>query len=193
VHVIENGIHVGHIQDVPSHTGSTDIVYVGRLVTIKHVDLILQATALIAKTKPQVRCLIVGNGPARIKLEKLAEELGIAKHVTFVDFRDNHDDVIAYMKSGKVFVLPSTREGFGLVVTEANAGGVPVITVDSPANAARKLINGKNGAVTKLDAADLAKGIERALDGRFKKADCIAAASEYDWQNIVHKFEKVLA
>lgn len=189
VYVIENGIHVNHIQSVPAHVGSTDIVYVGRLIATKGIDLLLKAVAEIVAKRPGVRCLIVGHGPERAHLESLAARLGIARNVTFTDFRENHDDVIAFMKAGKVFVLPSKREGFGLVAIEANAAGVPVITIDHPANAARKLITGKNGRVTKADAVSLAAGITEALDGTFKAEDCIIAARKFDWENIVHKFE----
>ena len=49
--------------------------------------------------------------------------------------------LIGYMKSSKVFVLPSTREGFGMVVIEANACGIPVVTVNHPMNAAVDLVD----------------------------------------------------
>ncbi|HSW66417.1 MAG TPA: glycosyltransferase family 4 protein [Bacillota bacterium] len=192
VHVIENGIHVDHIQSVPAHVGSTDIVYVGRLTHTKRIDMLLKAVAEVAKSRPKVRCLIVGHGPERENLQQLAIDLGIKHQVTFTDFREDHDDVIAFMKAGKVFVLPSIREGFGLVAIEANAAGVPVITVDHPANAARKLITGRNGQVTKLESQALASAITEALDGAYRAEDCIAAARQYDWDNIVHKFEEVL-
>src|SRR3712207_7228868 len=61
-----------------------------------------------------------------------------------------------------LFRSPSVREGFGCVVVEANACGVPVVTVDHPDNAARHLIaSGRNGYVTTVDAAGLARGLDR--------------------------------
>ncbi len=56
---------------------------------------------------------------------------------------ENYDDLIGYMKSSKVFVLPSTREGFGIVVIEANACGLPVVVVDHEMNAATDLVVGR--------------------------------------------------
>ena len=59
---------------------------------------------------------------------------------------ENYDDLIGYMKSSKVFVLPSTREGFGIVVIEANACGFPVVVVNHKMNAATDLVvDGING------------------------------------------------
>ena len=68
------------------------------------------------------------------------------------------------MKSSKVFILPSTREGFGIVVIEANACGIPVITIDHKDNAARDLIKKKkNGFVCQLNEEEIAKKILRIL------------------------------
>ena len=53
---------------------------------------------------------------------------------------EKHEDVYSLMKSSKVFVLPSTREGFGISVIEANACGIPVITVRHENNASKDLI-----------------------------------------------------
>jgi glycosyltransferase involved in cell wall biosynthesis len=109
---------------------------------------------------------VIGDGPERVALERLTEVLDIASQVTFCDFLPG-DEIYGVMKSAGVFVLPSVREGFGAVVLEANACGLPVVTVDHPDNAARHLIfEGGNGFVVALVAADIAAGIEAVLDGR---------------------------
>ena len=80
------------------------------------------------------------------RLGVLAQKLNLEKNIKFLGLLEDHDDVYAIIKSSKVFVLPSAREGFGIVVIEANACGIPVITVDHKDNAARDLIEeGKNG------------------------------------------------
>ncbi|GAI68661.1 unnamed protein product, partial [marine sediment metagenome] len=71
------------------------------------------------------------------------------------------------MKSSKVFVLPSTREGFGIVVIEANACGIPVMTINHKDNAASDLIEeGKNGFVCQLDEKEIAKNIMKVIKNR---------------------------
>lgn len=73
-------------------------------------------------------------------MKKLTNELDLKGNVEFTGFLEDYQDVIAHMKSSKVLVLPSVREGFGMVVLEANACGVPVVVVDHPMNAAKDLV-----------------------------------------------------
>ncbi|MEM2276636.1 MAG: glycosyltransferase [Thermoproteota archaeon] len=84
-------------------------------------------------------------------MERLVEKLGLEKNIVFKGFLEDHDEVISYMKASKVFVLPSSREGFGIAALEANACGIPVITVKHDRNATCDLIkNGVNGFICNL-------------------------------------------
>ena len=103
---------------------------------------------------------------------------------------DDHDDLIARLKSSKVFVLPSTREGFGISALEALACGIPVVTVDHPANAIRDLITGGNGFLCSLSAEDLAKTMCLALQHHKEMRNaCIKSAESFDWENITSEIE----
>jgi glycosyltransferase involved in cell wall biosynthesis len=99
------------------------------------------------------------------------------------------------MKSSKVFVLPSTREGFGIVVIEANACGIPVITINHKNNAARDLIEeGRNGFICQLNKEEIAKKIIRILinnSSREMQKICMDLAKRYDWDKIVDEIEGV--
>lgn len=113
-----------------------------------------------------------------------------------LDSYPKYADVISHMKASKVFVLPSTREGFGIVVLEANACGLPVITVNHKRNAACDLINGGNGFICELSEGDVAEKILIGLEkGKEMKAGCLEAARNYDWDSvsqIVESFYKSL-
>lgn len=193
IHTIESGIDISHIQNLTAYPSTVDIVYIGRLVAHKNVDYILKAVAEIKKRRPNIQCRIIGEGPERKKLETLATDLCIKDDVSFIDFQEKHDDALSLMKAGKVFVLPSTREGFGLVALEANAVGLPVVTVNAPANATCKLIEKNNGVITNLSVRDLTRGIEKALSGEFLPEECTYSAMKYDWSNIMFKIEAILS
>jgi glycosyltransferase involved in cell wall biosynthesis len=112
--------------------------------------------------------------------------------VTLREFSDNHDDLISRLKSSKVFVLPSTREGFGVTALEALACGLPVVTINHEANAIRDLIDGSNGFLCSLSAEDLAAAICLALrHHKEMRNSCIVSADAFDWEHIVSDSEAV--
>jgi len=99
------------------------------------------------------------------------------------------------MKSSKVFVLPSTREGLELVVIEANTCGIPIITIDHQNNAARDLIEeGKYGFICQLDENEIAKKVIRILinnSSRGMEETCAELAEKYDWDKKVDEIEEI--
>ena len=89
------------------------------------------------------------------------------------------------MKSSKICVLPSTREGFGITALEALACGLPVVTVNHPANAIHDLITESNGFLCSLSAEDLADKISLALGHHSEMRNaCIMSAASFDWDRI---------
>ncbi len=191
--IIPNGIDFNHIKGIkPSNERST-IIFAGRLIKEKNVDVLIQSLVTVKEKIPDIICLIIGNGPELSKLEILASELQLKENIIFKDFMENYDDLIGHMKSSKVLVLPSTREGFGMVVIEANACGIPVVTVDHPMNAAVDLvIDGVNGFKTQLETEDMSDKIIKSIESQNEFHDkCIEISSEYDWEIIVDLLEKV--
>ena len=192
--IIPNGIDCKEIKKISPSSKKSDIIYVGRLIDFKHVDVLIRAVSLIKEKSPSVKCMIIGDGPHRNILEALTEKLQLKDNVTFLGFQDTYQDVLALMKSSKVLVLPSTREGFGIVVLEANACGLPVVTIKDGSNAAGDLIeNGKNGLLCALDEEDIAAKVKEIL--RAKKIvsqDCVNFARQYDWDNNIDYLKGVL-
>ena len=110
--------------------------------------------------------MIFGDGPERERVLALVDELGLADSISvpgFVDAGEVHETLL---RAG-CMVLPSRREGYGMIVIEAAAAGTPSVVVRAEDNAATELIEeGVNGFVA-LSAApeDLAAAIARALAG----------------------------
>jgi len=101
------------------------ILFVGRLIYKKGVDILLEAFARVVQSVPS-QLLIAGDGPERAKLQERATRLGIADRVHFVGFQQPKD-LPKFYCAADFFVLPSRTEPWGVVVMEALASGVPVV------------------------------------------------------------------
>ncbi|ADT85096.1 glycosyltransferase family 4 protein [Thermococcus barophilus] len=190
--LIPNGIDLKRIQKVRSHDVKHDAIFVGRLIKHKNIGFLLRSIKFIRSDYPDFTLGIIGDGPERKKLEKLVKELGIYNNVEFLGFLDSHEAVIEHIKSSKVLTFPSLREGFGIVVLEANASGIPVVTVNAPMNASKELIiPGKNGYISELNEKSFAEKILLAYENSRKmKRTCINIARKYDWDVIAKRLEK---
>jgi glycosyltransferase involved in cell wall biosynthesis len=97
---------------------------VGRLVPVKGIEYLLKSAKILGEKFPDLRLLIVGDGPAKNQLQELAKKLGINSSVIFTGHRD---DVLNLVSCLDVFVLPSLSEGIPMALLEAMAVGVPVV------------------------------------------------------------------
>ena len=106
-----------------------ELVFVGRLVSDKGVDLLIDALALLARRGRHVRLTVVGDGPEHAALRRQAKALNVADRVDFVGRRVG-PVLVATLNSHQVLVVPSVwEEPFGVVVLEALACGcVPLVT-----------------------------------------------------------------
>jgi glycosyltransferase involved in cell wall biosynthesis len=189
--MIPNGIDPAEIDSVPPSPVSSDIVFAGRLIREKHVDVLIEAVRILREQDQALTCVIIGNGPERGLLERLVEEAELVTAISFTGTLPRFEDVVGYMKSSRLFVLPSTREGFGMAVLEALGCGLPVVTIDHPSNAARFLVTEGCGAVCSLDPRDLSMTIRNVLDDRGKGGDqSRRRAQEFDWEKIVDLIEE---
>lgn len=138
VAAVPNGIDVQRIAATPAHARPADLVFAGRLIPHKHPADVLKLLAHLnaqrqRRGQPALRAKFVGGGPLADELQRLAVEYGVAEYCLFCGEVERHDEVIAHIRSARVLVLPSTREGFGLVLVEAMAAGTTVAAYDIPA------------------------------------------------------------
>ncbi|MDR7608740.1 MAG: glycosyltransferase [Armatimonadota bacterium] len=97
---------------------------VARLVPVKGIEDAIAATARLVDLTPPVHLVLVGDGPQRGVLQKLAEQLGVRERVHFLGLRRDVPDLLPVFD---ILVLPSRNEGMGRVLVEAQAAGVPVV------------------------------------------------------------------
>jgi glycosyltransferase involved in cell wall biosynthesis len=116
IYVISSGIDFNRIQQINAAKEKIDVIYAGRLMDFKHIYTLIKAIHLLKEQISIVKCLVIREGPKKKRLEVLVQKLNLKKNIKFLGFLENDIDVYALMKLSKVFVLPSTREGFGIVV-----------------------------------------------------------------------------
>jgi glycosyltransferase involved in cell wall biosynthesis len=152
------------------------LVAVGRLIRQKGFDLLLRALARCEGAGRKARLVIVGEGPERCALEALAHELGIAERVLMAGFVA---DPSAWYAHGDVFVLPSRWEGFGHVIVEAMACGLPVVAFDCPYGPVDILGDGEGGIlVPPDDVSALAATLDQILGDADRRAGLTSAAPQ---------------
>lgn len=153
------------------------IVYAGRLIAEKRVTLLIEALSLLMPDDHRLRCAIYGQGPEWESLKSRVAELGLSDRIALLGFV-SAEDLETAMIGASVIVQPSMREGYGMVVVEAAARGVPVAVVAGEDNASVELIDeGRNGFIAKQpDAAHLAEAIGACL-----AAGPSLRASTRDW------------
>jgi len=191
IDIIPNGVELQRIRSIRPSDSVSDVIFVGRLIREKHADFLIQAFSNLLTDKPALKLTIIGEGPEHDSIVKQINEYFINNQVHLIGFQENYDEIIAHMKSSKIFVLPSTREGFGISALEALACGLPVVTIDHSANAIRDLINGNNGFLCSLSAEDLADTIRLALQSyKEMRESCILSATAFDWEHITVDIEE---
>lgn len=190
IEVITNGIDFKKIQQISAAPQESDIIFAGRLIREKGVDLLIRAISLVVEQRPDVRCLIVGDGPEREQLQMLVQRLGLCDQVRMVGFVEQYEDLIALMRASKVFALPSVREGFGIVVLEAYAAGISVVTVDHPMNAAKDLVSPSTGGVCAPDCDALAAELLYQLEHPRSRTACVERAEAFDWDLVTSQLER---
>lgn len=191
INTIPNGIDFKKVQTIKVAAQKSDIIYAGRLLSHKNIDILIKAVGLLYKKNPNITCFIVGEGPEKKNLIKITKQAGLEKNIKFFDFFKSQNTLYSLIKASKVFVLPSTREGFGIVVIEANALGISVVTTNHKDNAAKDLINSLNGLTVSLEERNLADATYKLINKKVNKKALENFAKTYDWDKIAKKIEGV--
>jgi glycosyltransferase involved in cell wall biosynthesis len=152
------------------------VLAVGRLVPQKDYSTLLRAFAEVCR-KCDVNLIILGEGPEREELMRLAVMLGIAHRIALPGFIANPFD---YMRAASALVLSSRFEGFGNVLAEALACGTPVVSTDCRFGPSEILDNGRYGQLVPVgDSAALASAIVFAMDKPLPKATLQKRGAEF--------------
>jgi len=202
IKVIYNPVDLKHIKNESEksvedqHLFDEDgkvIITAGRLVKEKDHESLLKAFARIDR-KINAHLIILGEGELEAKLKKLAKQLEITDRVSFIGFKQNP---YAYIKRADVFTLTSTTEGFGHVLVEALALGVPVVSTRCNPGAEEILGEETYGMLSEVgDVSALSQNLEQALELTDDEREKITSkgkkrAKEFAAERIVEQYEEL--
>jgi len=169
------------------------IISIGRLGSEKNWETLLRAAAQVYAQLPNIKLVLIGDGPEKQNLEDLAVELGIAERVTFTG-RLPFEDIPIYLKAADLFSFASVTETQGLVTIEAMAAGLPVVAVDG--SGTHDIVdNGKEGFLVENDPNALASAVSELLCNPHQmkqfSANALKRARTFDLNRLGRKMVKV--
>lgn len=194
VPVVRIGIPLETIRKAASEGGGEGppLVYAGRLLKEKRIDLLLEAVARLGRSGPLLA--ICGDGPDRGRLEEIAARLGL--DVVFHGHLPTNVDVWRKIGESRIAVQPSSREGYGMFPLEAMAAGLPVVYCESSESALSELVeDGVHGLRTAPDPESLAAALDRLLTNegecRWFSDNARRHAEGFDWGAVAVATEAV--
>ncbi|KAF5436482.1 Glycosyltransferase involved in cell wall bisynthesis [Candidatus Methanophagaceae archaeon] len=177
----DNGISIKH--QTPT------ILWVGRFVPGKSVEYIIQAAKILVNEIPDLKILLIGDGPSKDKILSLVEKFNLNKNVIIKEYVANEKMPEMYQKSD-VFVLPSLNEGVPKTLLEAMACGKPVVISDFPH--LKELVKDAGLMFPKGDVHALADNIKRLIMDKklakeFGSTGRMKIVEDHSWENTVRK------
>lgn len=164
------------------------MLYMGRLGREKNVELLIRA--LWHSRRPDTRLVIAGDGPSRMELEQLVQELGLEERVSFVGYLQREEVVAAY-HAADAFAFGSTSETQGLVIGEAMAAGLPVIAAQDRA-VEDFVVDRRTGLMVPGRPEDMAAAMDELASDDEMRARMGAAAHERARHfSIAHQAERL--
>lgn len=165
-----------------------EILFVGRLNTVKGLEYILNAFSKQDFSKYILR--IVGDGELKQELQLLADKLGILERVIFEGFQPK---TVSFFRNAQVTVLASLYEGFPNVLVESIAVGTPVVSFNCKSGPSEIIQDGVNGYLVKyLDVEDLAYKLKTALEKEWDKEKIKQTALRFESRLIIEQYLRAL-
>jgi glycosyltransferase involved in cell wall biosynthesis len=189
VYIVHNGLNVKPLSRLPEKRAEPTIIYVGRMKRAKRPQDVIDAFRVVRKEVPDARLWMVGEGYLR---EKLQQEAG--EGVVFYGYVER-DHLRCLLTQAWVIAVPGVREGWGQVVTDANALGTPAVGYDIP-GLRDSIVHGHTGILTSSTVHALAEALIRILTDhglrRRLSLNALEWARKFDWDRSAQRFEEVV-
>jgi len=163
------------------------LTHIGRVAHEKNIDFLIRMLTHVWHEIPDILLIIAGEGPAESKLKKLVVRLGLKENVLFVGYQSRNSDLKDCYCSGDVFVFSSRTETQGLVLLEAMALGVPVVSTAKMGT--RDILEAETGAlVAEESESKFARKVIKLLDNDILRKRLAKEAKVYaqQWSADIH-------
>lgn len=189
IFVVHNGLNVKPLNKIPEKYKQPVIIFVGRMKKAKKPQDVIKAFKIVKKEVGNVILWMVGDGYLRKKLEKISKET--IKFFGYVSNKTKNE----LIKKAWVIAVPGVREGWGQVVTDANALGTPAVGYNIP-GLKDSIKHGYNGILVETNPEALAEGIIEILtNNNLRKKlsrNAIKWAKKFSWDKSAKQFEKII-
>ena len=199
--MIPNGIDVKHFYQPDGREEKrntlgirSDTFVIGniaRMVPLKNHRFLMNVFRELIALCPEVKLLLVGDGPLRMELESYANHMGLSRSIVFLGERK---DTAELLSTFDVFVLPSLAEAMGIVLMEAMASGIPVVA-SKTGGIPEVVENGKTGLLVELNTIKWVETIRRIIEGDLRTRDMtegarFAANERFSVETMIENYEK---
>jgi glycosyltransferase involved in cell wall biosynthesis len=149
---------------------TTLLLYVGRVAFEKNIEFLMDMFSEVHKRKSGVKLLIAGEGPALARLKQRAQQMQLQEHILFIGYLDRETELLDCYRSCDMFVFASETETQGLVLLEAMASGLPVVSTASMGSK-DVLQDGEGCLVAKAEIQDFSEKVIHLLESPEYAAD----------------------
>ena len=169
----------------PNGLRPIDIIGAGSLIPLKQYEQFIRIIAKLVVTRPQLKAVICGDGPEHLKLQELIEQYNLNSQV---ELRGElqHVQLLELMASSKIFLHPSSYEGFGVVISEALYSGAHVVSYKNPMQMSFEHLHVVNSMLA------MTKKVEVLLDDKYlDHKSVLASLIDETCINILNLYEEV--
>ncbi|TDX16947.1 glycosyltransferase involved in cell wall biosynthesis [Buttiauxella sp. BIGb0552] len=125
-----------------------NLIWYGRYEKVKRIDFLLDVVKILVEKEPRYRLLLIGYGSCEEQIKMKISSLDLSENITMLS---RQTTLVPFLDSSDIFVLTSEYEGFGNVIVEAMARGLPIVSSDCPHGPKEILDNGKYGVLIEKD------------------------------------------
>lgn len=166
------------------------IIYAGRIAKEKNIEFLLHMYKEILKVRKHILLAIIGDGPHRPQVEKLAAELGIQERILFTGYISDKTELASWYKAASAFVFSSLTETQGLVILEAMSAGTPVVAVDAM-GISDIIRDNIGGFASQADVSEFSLKLMNLLSNKelraHKSAEAVQLAKKMSMANMTQK------